>query len=317
MTMRELAKLANVSISTVSKAFNDSDDISPETKKRVFDVAKQYGVYGKYYKGKYPKKIVAIIVPELCSAYYASHVARLQTIIEQHSGIAVISTYDFDDKKQAELVEYYASYLQVDGILVFSLMSPLKKACRQIPIVSLHGSTDADVDTVQTDLYTPFREAMTNLFEKGHRHFAFVGETLTHSKSVYFASIADSLGAAYDIITCSSRFEEAGEEAVEAILQLPHFPDAILCGYDNIALGLIKKLQERGYATPQDYAIIGMDNIDASKYSATTLSTIDSGIDEICMIAYELLEKKMQNIYYRCKREITVVGKLILRESTG
>ena len=316
MTMRELAKLANVSVSTVSKAFGDSDDISPETKKHIFQVAKQYGVYGKYYKGKYPKKIIAVVVPELRSAFYASYVERLQTIIEQHGGIAIISTDEFDGDKQAELVEYYASYLQVDGILVFSLKKPLKKACRQIPIVSLHTCGDPDVDSVKCDLRTPFREAMTFLFEKGHRRFAFIGEALTLEKSAYFASLADALGVPYDIVTCTHRFEAGGEEAVEAILGLPQFPTAILCGYDNIALGIIKKLQEQGYTTPRDYAIIGMDNIDAAKYSQTSLSTIDSGTDEICMIAYELLEKKMQNIYYRCRREITVVGKLIFRDST-
>lgn len=56
MTMRDLAKLCNVSVSTVSKAFYDADDVSEDTKKLIFDIARENGVYGKFYKGKYHKK---------------------------------------------------------------------------------------------------------------------------------------------------------------------------------------------------------------------------------------------------------------------
>ena len=58
ITMRELAKLCNVSISTVSKAFLDADDVSSNTKKHIFEIAKENGCYGKFYKGKYHKKIM-------------------------------------------------------------------------------------------------------------------------------------------------------------------------------------------------------------------------------------------------------------------
>ena len=67
MTMRELARLANVSVSTVSKAFADADDVCRETKEHIFRIARETGCYGKFYKGKYSKKIYAIICSELIS----------------------------------------------------------------------------------------------------------------------------------------------------------------------------------------------------------------------------------------------------------
>ena len=69
MTMRELAKLANVSVSTVSKAFHDAEDISEETRNLVFETAKQYGCFGKFYKVKFPKQVIAFICPELGSGF--------------------------------------------------------------------------------------------------------------------------------------------------------------------------------------------------------------------------------------------------------
>ncbi len=79
MTMRELAKLANVSVSTVSKAFSETDDISEETKNHIFKIARNTGCYGKFYKGKYSKKVIAIICPAAkCSVLSAANASSKQ-----------------------------------------------------------------------------------------------------------------------------------------------------------------------------------------------------------------------------------------------
>ena len=125
--MRELAQLANVSVSTVSKAFGNAEDVSPETREHIFNVAREAGCFGKYYRERFQKKIFAIICSELVGVYYISFVERLQRLIEANGGIALISADHFDSKKQAELIDYYASYLRVDGIFVFGLKVPMKK----------------------------------------------------------------------------------------------------------------------------------------------------------------------------------------------
>ncbi len=73
----------------------------------------------------------------------------------------------------------------------------------------------------------------------------------------------------------------------------------------------------RGYGVPEDFSVIGIDNINVSGYMETPLASIDSDPDEICMIAWELICRKQENKYYRSNREITVTGRLILRESVG
>lgn len=92
---------------------------------------------------------------------------------------------------------------------------------------------------------------------------------------------------------------------------------AIVCAYDNIAIGAIRELKRRGYSVPEDYSVIGIDNINVSGYMETTLSSIDTDPDEICITAWELICRKQENKYYRSNREITVSGRLILRESVG
>ena len=65
ITLSQLAKLAHVSVSTVSKAFSMSEEVNEQTREEVFRIAKEYGCFKKYYKAKYPKTVIAVICPEL------------------------------------------------------------------------------------------------------------------------------------------------------------------------------------------------------------------------------------------------------------
>lgn len=315
MTMRELAKLANVSVSTVSKAFCEADDVSEETRQHIFKIAKQYGCYGKYYKGKYSKKIIAIICPELASNYYTAFVEKLQKIIESNNCIPVISTDHFNSSTQAELIEYYASYLKVDGIIVLGLKTKLKKGY-DTPIVAMFSSVDTSIDTVRVDFKSAIFDAVNLLAEYGHKNIAFLGEPLTTAKGIYFEEAMKNLdiNAPY-IYESDYRFEEAGEDGIKQLLAAGPDCTAIICAYDNIAFGAIKELKRNGLRVPEDFSVIGLDNINTSKYMETSLSSIGSNPDEVCMITWELLSKKTKNPFAYSNQEIVIRGNLVVRES--
>ena len=316
MTMRELAAIANVSVSTVSKAFHDADDVSDETKKLIFATAKEYGCFGKYYKGRFSKKVIAIICPELNSAYYNGYVRRLQNEIEKNGAIAVISSDHFSIANQAELIDYYASFLRVDGLFVFNLRTSLKKGYN-IPIISLLGNTDNTVDSVQVDYEPAIKEAVTYLNGLGHREIAFIGEKLTIGKERLFLSAAEGLAGKYYAVRSSYRFGEAGADGIRQVLDSGKRPTAIVCAYDDMAIGAIRYLHEKGYSIPEDMSVIGMDNIEVAKYMEHSLTSIDTSPDEVCALAWDLLQKKMKNCYYRLNQKIVLSGKLVIRDSTG
>ena len=70
ITLSKIAKLANVSVSTASKAFSGSTEVSEDTKELIFEIAKKHGCFKKFYNVKYPKLVIAIIVPEFRGTYY-------------------------------------------------------------------------------------------------------------------------------------------------------------------------------------------------------------------------------------------------------
>ncbi len=317
MTMRELARLANVSVSAVSKAFHDAEDVSTETKAHIFELAKKHGCYGKFYKGRFSKKVIAIICAELNSGHYNDFVTRLQSIIEQSGNIAVVSSDHFDPATQAELIDYYASYIHVDGIFAFGLKTPVKRRY-DIPIVALFSSVDTSVDSVRNDMEGGMREAFSLLYRLEHRSIAFIGETLTKSTEMLFEKVSKEYqGITAHLVRTPERFQSSGEVGVKRLLAKKRQITAIICAYDEIAFGAIKELKRHGISVPEDVSVIGIDNILATAYAETALTTIDTNTDEICMIAWDLLKKKQENKFYKNRQQIILSSRLVVRESVG
>ncbi len=315
--MKDLAKLAGVSVATVSKAFRGAEDISQQTREHIFKIAREYGCYGKFHKGKYYKKVIAVICPEMASSYYTRFVEVLRGLIEEAQYIPVISADGFNGEKQRELIEYYASYMGVDGIIVFGLRTELKKGY-DTPIVSMLYSKDHTVDFVGVNFRQAMTDALKLLVDYGHEHIAFIGEPLAVSKADHFQSALQNLGKdPSHVVVSQNRFEKAGEDGVKQLFAEDQQITALVCAYDYIAFGAIKQLKRQGLRVPEDVSVIGMDNISVSQYTETALSSIGGNPEEVCIIAWDLLQKKLKNPYYTSKQNIILREEMILRESVA
>ena len=155
------------------------------------------------------------------------------------------------------------------------------------------------------------------LKEYGHTKIAFLGETLTTLKAGYYYQAAlELLHEEPLIITSPKRFEQAGEDCIQ---RLNNHKDvtALICAYDNIAFGAIKALQTMGLQIPHDISVIGIDNTPMGNYTSTSLTTIDTKPEEVCTLAWELLQKKISSPFYKSTQNISIRSGLILRESVG
>ena len=317
MTMREFARLANVSVSTVSKAFHGAEDISDETRSYIFELAKKHGCYGKFFKGRFPKKVIAILCAELNSGHYSDFVTRLQKFIEDSGHIAIVASDHFNGDAQGEMIDYFVSYIHVDAIFVLGLRTHLKRE-HDIPIVSLFSSVDRSVDSVNIDMEGAMREAFALLYNLGHRDIAFLGEPLTQTTQSHFFDVSKEYPdvTVYHYIA-PERFQGSGESGVREMLLSGKRASALICAYDEIAFGAIKELKRNGISVPEDISVVGIDNIHATAYTETTLTSVDLNLDEVCLVAWDLLQKKMGNKFYKSPQQIRLSTKLIIRESVG
>lgn len=315
MTLKDLAKLAGVSVSTVSKVMSDSSEISAKTKSRVLKIAKEHGCYERLYKGKYEKTVIGIVVPEFSSEYYTAMADYLMRNIEQRGAMAILAQTGFSDSKCKDFAEYFYGICKVDGIIVICEALGIKKT--NIPMVVIEGR-HGGVDTVYIDYASAINDAVRYLKDCGHSRIAFIGETKTSSKLEMFkkAMNANHLMTEQRYISISSkRFEAAGYHAMEQVYNQTPPPTAVFAAYDYIAIGAITYLKSINKQVPDDISIIGMNDIAAAAYNDISLTSIGVDYDLLCSEACDLLMRRIKTPYYVSYREIKIKCTLEQRAS--
>ncbi len=295
ITLSKIAKLANVSVSTASKAFSGSNEVSEETRQLVFDIAKQYGCFKKYFNSKYPKYVVAVICPEFISGHYASYLFNLQEKLAEQNCEVCVATTSFSKQTEKELVEYYYQYSNVDGVVVIGASDEYAQ-CGELPIVFIHSKYTPPYGTcIQSHIEPPICEAIEYAYQNGVRSFGYVGETLTETKLEVMRRFLEEKGVVFtpaDISVVSERFERGGYRAMEELLSKRETPPrAVICAYDNMAIGAMKCIGDHGLTIPTDIAVLGMDNIATAAYLNPPLASLSCNIEQECELAADSMIK--------------------------
>jgi len=317
ITLTKLAKLANVSVSTASKAFSGSKEISNETREMIFRIAKEHNCFDKFYKNIYNKTVIAIICPEFRSRYYGNYISLLEAEISKRGATILVGCTDFDINKENELLEYYTTYAKVDGIII---VSPLSDSISNysVPIISLNLCDG--IDSIYYNMEDAVYESIKYLYDMGHKKIGFIGETLTHSKENYFYRAMNKLELEVNknlVIISENRFEYAGYSSMEKLFNNKQLPTAILAAYDYIAIGAMHSIQSRGLKIPDDISIIGMDDIEEAAYLNPPLTTIKTFNQDACDLALNIIFKKISNPYFKTKQKIQLQSTLIKRNSVS
>ncbi len=314
MSLKKIAQASGVSVSTVSKAFSGSPEISPETRKKVIEVSKKLGCFEKYTKEKYPEKIIGVICPELGSEHYTNLLTNLEREITARNAIMVVSVSNFDKKREEELFRYYSNFRKADGIIIISSVDFSNFS--GIPTVVMGESKTADC--VFVDSSEAINDAVRYLKKTGRKKIAFIGEELTVAREKMFENAMEKNAVAVMnkfVISTKKRFHDAGFCAAEHFFQNGDFPDAIVAAYDYIAIGAIRALKAHGKKVPDDVAVIGMDNISAGEDLDIPLATIDYHDEQISRIAVDMLFDAFSKRRPEKYKSIAVKSDLIIRDS--
>jgi len=318
MNLSKLAQIANVSVSTVSKAFSDSNEISEHTKKMILDVAKEYGCYDKYYKPKYPKKVIAVICPEMLGIHYSQMATLLNREISSRNGTMLLSVFSFSSQKEQELIEYYTRFSNVDGIIIIEPSGNIKNA-GNVPIVQIGIENESkNVDCVKVDATEAINESMAYLKQKKVTKIGFIGENFAHQEYDYFSEGLKRNGIfeySEYIRISDNRFYDAGYYGIDNMIKDNKLPQVIYAAYSHIAVGILQRLKEEKLTIPDDISLICMDDITSVPYSDIKLSCIKMHLEEVCTIALDLLYQRIDKKNLMPKRCITVTREFSKGES--
>lgn len=314
MTLKKIAKLANVSVSTVSRALNNSYDISDETKAYILDIADKSGYFQEKKRTRMDNMSktsvnIAVICPEIISQFYSNIAQILVKEFKKRNSRCIIYNCDFDYDGIESQLKKCINDPDVHGIICLNSIKGIEKI--DIPFVSF-GATD-EYSSVHIKILTA-AEKIAEYFEKqGIKKIAFVGEKNTVKKSIPFLRELKKRKIDGSEFVSDYRFDEAGKQGAEHLLK-NGLPQGIICAYDEIAFGLIHTLEKNGIKVPDDVRVIGINDVPAAKYCFGGISTVAYDFEGVCpQIVADMLEDICTG--KTDKRKYTVKTDLIIRNT--
>ncbi|MFL0364362.1 LacI family DNA-binding transcriptional regulator [Bacillus sp. PK3_68] len=313
LTIKEIAEMAKVSRSTVSRVLNDSGYVSEEARNRVLAVIEETGYMpSQHAKALRTKrtKVIGVILPKISTETSGRVVNGLNEVFQEQGYQILLTTTNLDPQKEIEYLRLLKSR-QVDGIVLIAtnVNSELVAEISQlnIPFVAI-GQDIPHASSVIFDDCHAAKEIAKRLILKGYKNIAFIGVDESdpsvgiQRKRGFTEALKEHKLPVYPEWMEQADFNiSSGFEAMKEIMGRStedSRPDAVFAVTDRIAIGAMQYLKEAGYSIPKEIAIAGMGAADISKYVQPALMTIDFGNEragqEAAVILLEQIEKNSE-----------------------
>ncbi|WP_187261183.1 LacI family DNA-binding transcriptional regulator [Pontibacter beigongshangensis] len=290
ITLQDIALDLNLTPATVSRALNNHPEISDKTKRMVEETAirldyNRNKIASSLRSGK--THVIGVLIPTAEPAFFGSVVHGITNIANSNGYDVIIYQSNESHEYEIKGIKAFIS-ARVDGILASISKDTvdcshfLHAKRNGIPVVLFDRvNNDLDIPSVTVDDYQGGFLATEHLIEQGYKRIAHVSGP-QHIKAFYdrlkgYMGALQANGIKYDpaLVFAGDISIEAGKCAAENFLALPAPPDAIFAVEDFAALGVIKKLKERGIRMPKDMGVFGFCNDLFSEHITPGLSTID------------------------------------------
>ncbi|AMB59446.1 LacI family DNA-binding transcriptional regulator [Microterricola viridarii] len=320
-TLSDVARLAGVSIKTVSNVIHDHPHIRPATKQRVLDA-----IAAVDYRPNLTARnlrsgrtgVISLVLPTLRNPYFAELAEAVMDAADRE-GLSVLIEQSRPDAAAPRVSRAQL----VDGMLFSTLGSEAEDTglYAQLP-----PGTDSPVDHVTMRNTEAIRAATEHLLGLGRRRIVALGarpgdtsgagglRLLGYRQAVEAAGI-DAAGLVRPVESWT-RFD--GAAATDALLDEGIAFDGIVAFNDALALGALRALGQRGIRVPEQVSVIGFDDLDDSRYSLPALTTISPGREQIATLAVHMLAERIAARGEElAPRTLTVPFTLVERESTA
>lgn len=306
VSIRDIARAAETSVSTVSRALNDHPDVSPETRERILRIAQAYGyernmLAHSLISGR--SGLISVIMPDIDYDYQLQFL-RGMTHAAQRFGQELLLTVKDTGSETIEACQSMYRRGIADGVIIFSPPVEGAGALRQLqeagfPVVSFHPPEPLEgLTSVEPMDYEGGVIAVQHLAALGHRRIGMVVEApdriagyerlrgyrdaLTQAGIPYDSDLVIAIPAKQPLIAGRASIRQWLEASVEFT--------AVFCFNDLVAYGVIEELASHGIGVPERVSVVGFDDIPASEYFGRGgLTTVKQPITQIGELALETL----------------------------
>jgi len=323
VTGRDVARVAGVSVSTVSRALAKPDEVSPSTLDKVLTTAAGMGYRPNLAaRGLITGRTgnVALIVPDLENPFFAAVAKGVQSKARTAGYAVIIADSDEDPSQEAELVRGLAK--QVDGVVLCSPRSPdavIEDLAKDCPLVLVNRPC-GDLPTVSIDNLDGVRQAVAHLRALGHRRIAYVGGPATswsHRERLRSLQQVAAEQPEFDLVDLGSFQPYVSGGIAAGDLLVASGATAVLAYNDLVGFGILKRLRQRGVRVPEDVSVVGVDDIPMSTLTTPSLTSIGIPLANCGRAAVDMLLGLVRDPSSPPAHHHDLSFRLVVRESTG
>jgi DNA-binding LacI/PurR family transcriptional regulator len=329
-SLRSVAARAGVSVRTVSNVVNDFPHVAPTTRAAVQAAIDELG-YRPNLAARQLRRgrtgAIGLVVPEVHSPYFSQLASVIVRLAEARGLTVLIDQTEGDPERERRLLS--GSAFGVDGMIMspWSLdVAELAARTETLPLVLLgERSGRSALDHVGFDNVAAARDATAHLLAVGRQRVAAIGlqphltnDTGRQRLEGYHAAL-EAAGRSRDPrleVAVRSLHRADGVAATKELLDSGVAPDGLFCFTDELALGAVRALADRGLRVPEDVAVVGFDDIEDGRYSVPTLTTIAPDKEQIATGCLDTLAARMLDPS-GAGQEVVTRYELVVRQSTG
>jgi DNA-binding LacI/PurR family transcriptional regulator len=334
VSIKDIAKAAGVSHSTVSRALSDSPLVSDETKARIQRLAQEMG----YSPNTLARSLVTrqtytvgVVVTTIADPFVAEVVQGIEATAHDYNYTVILCSSGAQPEREIAAVEMLRSK-RVDGVIVTSsrigalYLEHLERIGAPIVLINNHNESSGRYTfTVTVDNRHGGYLATEHLVQLGHWRIAYVTAPADHSSDLdrmagyRQALIAGGIEPDSALIVPGNGRADGGERALQALIELSQPPSAVFCYNDMTAIGLMHAARQVGVSVPRDMAVVGFDDIPFASYFYPPLTTIAQPKVEMGRLAMKMALSLMTIGEENHEEEISNVivrGTLVVRAST-
>lgn len=338
MTLKEIAQVVGVSVSTVSRVINQkgTNAASKQVQNRIWEVVRATGYVpnaaaqslkrsDQHVEQQLTSHAIACLFarsPAAINEPFFTHLARSveETAYKKNYIVKFLFTsFDMDNPQTIQtLMDNHIEGIVVLGRCDKKLLANIKRITKNVVCISLNPMGDEQLDQVICDATQIGCAAMEYLIALGHRKIGYLGETSNENRYVGYYTALQNHGlpvrtnAVVDVLLSS----EGGYRGAKQLLKKAPDLTAVFCANDATAVGAIRAFQENNIKIPNDISVISVDNIEMSQYVSPPLTTIHIPLDEMGHAAFNLLHDRITG-GHRIPLRVTVPFSQVERESCG
>jgi LacI family transcriptional regulator len=331
VTIKDVAKAANVSVASVSRALNGSSSVTEETRKLVLETARalRYVPHsGARSLSTSRTNTIGVVLPDLYGEFF-SELIRGVDLAARRRGLHLLVSSSHGDAEEAGAA-LRAMRGRVDGLIVMSphvdagfLAANLPDT---LPIVLLNThDAGQHCSSLTVDNYGGAAAMVQHLVEIGHRRIMMIsgpannfesGERLRGFRET-LARLVPDLDPNELTVLHGDFTEESGYRAGHQLQALRRLPDAVFAANDMMAIGCLFALGEAGLQVPRDLALVGFDDIPTARFITPPLTTVRVRITDMGSRALETLAFQVENPQGTRRSSQVLQTELVVRRSCG